>query len=62
MEYEYDEIHLYHDSPISPKWDEKTIQEASDLDGLDPLTLGRLDLSFTMLSPLVIQIFQIGAL
>ena len=36
MEYEHDEMHAYHDSPIRPKWDEKTIQAAGDLVG-DPL-------------------------
>ena len=36
MEDEYDDINSYHDSPISPKWDEKTIQAVGDLVG-DPL-------------------------
>ena len=36
MEYEYDDINSYHDSPIVPKWANKTIQAASDLVG-DPL-------------------------
>ena len=33
MEDEYDEIHAYHDSPIRPKWADKTIQAVGDLDG-----------------------------
>ena len=36
MEYEYYDIHTDHDSPIRPKWVEKTIQAAGDLVG-DPL-------------------------
>ena len=36
MEYEHDEMHAYHDSPIRPKWAEKTIQANGDLVG-DPL-------------------------
>ena len=36
MEYEYDDIHEDHDSPIRTKWVEKTIQAAGDLAG-DPL-------------------------
>ena len=36
IEYEYNDMNLYHDSPISPKWLEKTIQAAGDLFG-DPL-------------------------
>ena len=31
-----DDMHSYHDSPVWPKWDEKTIQAADDLVG-DPL-------------------------
>ena len=34
--YDDDDMHSYHDSPIHPKWEEKTIQEAGDLVG-DPL-------------------------
>ena len=33
-------MNAYHDSPISPKWVEKTIQAASDLVG-DPLESGK---------------------
>ena len=33
MEYEDDEINADHNSPIRPKWDEKTIQAAGDLAG-----------------------------
>ena len=36
VEFEYDDIHAYHDSHISPKWDEKTIQAAGNLPR-DPL-------------------------
>ena len=36
MEDKYNEIHVYHDSPTSPKWAEKTIQVVGDLVG-DPL-------------------------
>ena len=32
----YDDMYSYHDTPIRPKWDEKTIQVARDLAG-DPL-------------------------
>ena len=31
MEYEYDDINADHDSPITPKWVEKTIQAIGDL-------------------------------
>ena len=31
MEYEYDDMHLCHDSLIIPKWVDKTIQAAGDL-------------------------------
>ena len=34
--YYYYDMHSYHDSPIHPRWAEKTIQSASDLVG-DPL-------------------------
>ena len=42
MEDEYDDINSYHDSPISPKWDEKTIQVVDDLasDPLDSRKIG----------------------
>ena len=33
MEYEYYDIHTDHDSPIRPKWVEKTIQAFGDLVG-----------------------------
>ena len=33
---EYDDMHADHDSPITPKWAEKTIQAVGDLVG-DPL-------------------------
>ena len=36
MEYEYYGMNSYHDSPIRPKWVEKTIQAVGDLVG-DPL-------------------------
>ena len=36
IEDEYHDMHANNDSPIRPKWDKKTIQEASDLSG-DPL-------------------------
>ena len=36
MKYEYDDMHVDRDSPIRPKWDEKTIQAVGDLVG-DPL-------------------------
>ena len=36
MEYEDDEINADHNSPIRPKWDEKTMQATGDLVG-DPL-------------------------
>ena len=31
MEYEYDDMHLCHDSLIIPKWVDKTIQEVGNL-------------------------------
>ena len=36
MEYEYYDMHAYHDSYIMPKWHDKTIQVVGDLAG-DPL-------------------------
>ena len=36
MQYEYYDIHSDHESPIRPKWVEKTIQATGDLAG-DPL-------------------------
>ena len=36
MEYEYYYIHADHDSPIRPKWAEKTIQAVGDLAGDPP--------------------------
>ena len=36
IDYDYYDMHSYHDSPIFPKWPEKTIQATGDLVG-DPL-------------------------
>ena len=36
MEYEHDDMHAYHDSPIRQKWVDKTIQAIDDL-AEDPL-------------------------
>ena len=40
MEYEYYDMNSYHDSPIRPKWDDKTIQTAGDL-VVYPLDFGK---------------------
>ena len=36
IEYDFYDMHTYHDSPIRPKWVEKTMQATGDLAG-DPL-------------------------